>query len=305
MSLSELAKEHIDHIMRPYGHTDVLLFYGVVAPKLRKFLDKKEIASKVWLPSGKIKYFLKRGSKEKPLYIAELIDSVTPELLEVRSEKKLSDARGPLTPEQENVWTYFPPRKLSDFFYATNSERANRPIERIFFDIDRGEGVSAKDAQEVTKAFVEVIQDEELSFTSPLWVCWTGASFHVYLFLKKEMPPTFYEKHFKFTKDSMSTFTEKWVAEVGKNVAVKVKGGHEKSANAINIDSSQTPSGKLCRVPFSLHMKDARTVDGVSIPLELKMLNEPGLISDLTSYSPERVIKELDELARRLPEKFR
>jgi len=119
------------------------------------------------------------------------------------------------------------------------------------------------------------------------------------------MPPTFYAKHFKFTKGSMSTFTEKWVAEVGKKVAVKVKGGHEKSANTINIDSSQTPSGKLCRVPFSLHMKDAKTVDGVSIPLKLKMLGEPDLISDLNSYSPERVIKELDRLAKGLPEKFR
>jgi len=305
MSLSELAKECMDHIMRPYDHTDVLLFYGMAAPRLRKFLDKKEIATKVWLPSGKIKYFLKRGSKEKPLYIAELIEAVTPELLEVRSKKNLSDARAALTPKQENVWTYFPPRKLSDFFYATNSEGANRPIERIFFDIDRGKGVSARDAQEVTKAFVEVIQDEDLSFTSSPWVCWTGASFHVYLFLEKEMSPAFYEQHFKFTKGSMSTFTEKWVAEVGKKVAVKVKGGHEKSANTINIDPSQTPSGKLCRTPFSLHMKDARTVDGVSIPLELEMLDEPGLISDLTSYSPEKVIRELDELAKRLPEKFR
>ena len=68
--------------------------------------------------------------------------------------------------------------------------------------------------------------------------------------------------------------------------------------NGINIDPSQTPSGKLCRAPFSLHMKNEKEVDGVAIPLEVKELNDKNLIKKLKGYTPENIIKELDKLEK-------
>jgi hypothetical protein len=69
----------------------------------------------------------------------------------------------------------------------------------------------------------------------------------------------------------------------------------------VNIDPSQTPSGHLCRVPLgSLHMSDAATVDGVSVPLTHEMLHREE-VARLQRYTPKKIIDELDELARRLP----
>lgn len=71
--------------------------------------------------------------------------------------------------------------------------------------------------------------------------------------------------------------------------------------NTISVDPSQTPSGKLCRVPLgSLHMKDAGTVDGVSVPLTLDMLDE-NIIGELGLYTPKMILEELPKLAKRLP----
>jgi hypothetical protein len=67
------------------------------------------------------------------------------------------------------------------------------------------------------------------------------------------------------------------------------------------IDPSQTPSGKLARTPFSLHMSDYKTVNGVAIPLEVEMLAENKLVEELRAYTPDKVVEEIDDLAKRLP----
>jgi hypothetical protein len=69
----------------------------------------------------------------------------------------------------------------------------------------------------------------------------------------------------------------------------------------VNIDPSRTPSGRLCQVPLgSLHMSDAATVEGVSVPLTRDMLRRDE-VARLRRYTPGKIIDELDELARRLP----
>ncbi len=301
MPLSTKAK----NILRPFGHTETLLYYGIVAQKLKKYLKGKEIATKVWLPFGNIPVFLRRGSKEEPLYIEEFCKAVDDKLLNVRKEiEHLKNAENKITKQQAKVWTYFPPRKLTDFFYATNNEGAKKPIERIFFDIDR-KGISAEAAQKVAKLLIEKIKKDKeikkiISFkTFPMW---TGKSFHVYLMLKKKIPNQAYDKYFAYTKnDPLASFTGRWAEEIKKELKIKVTGGHEKAANSITIDPSQTPSGKLCRAPFSLHMKDAKTVDGIAMPLTEKMLSEKNLVKDLQKYTPEKIVNELNSLAKRLP----
>jgi hypothetical protein len=47
-------------------------------------------------------------------------------------------------------------------------------------------------------------------------------------------------------------------------------------------------------------MKNAMFIEGVSVPLTMDMLRQDE-VADLQSYTPQRIIDELDELARRVP----
>jgi hypothetical protein len=131
---------------------------------------------------------------------------------------------------------------------------------------------------------------------------WTGKSFHVYIFLKKPQPTSFYTKYFQYDKNHPDQgLIGNWAKNIEKRTKIKTRGGHEKIAGAITIDPSQTPSGKLCRAPFSLHMSDWKTVDGVAIPLKTQQLSDPSLVSKLQKYTPEKVVKELNRLTKALP----
>jgi hypothetical protein len=299
LSLAELAKGK--NVLEPFGETEVLLYYGIVGSRLINFLKGKELAAKNWFPpKGGLPKVLKRGSKEEPIYIDEFVDAITPEFLSLR-KKHLDEARGQLTHRQEKVWRYFVPRKLSDFFYATNNEGEGKPIDRIFFDLDRGEGITSEYAQEVAREFVGVMESDlkRLNCSEP-FVLWTGSSFHVYLFLKKKMPPSFYEENFQVSaRGDLGTAAQSWVEEL-KEKGLKVTASHEKAMGMITVDPSQTPSGKLARAPFSLHMSDYDTVNGVAIPLEVEMLDDKKLVGELKAYTPNKVVDELDSLSKRL-----
>ena len=300
--------------LRPYGVVETLLFYACVAPSAARFVGSKEIAAKNWVPKGRMPFLIKRGSKEPPLTAAQLAGAVTRDFLETRSKiEHLKDAResGALTPMQENVWNYFLPRKLADFFYACNGEAPGRPIDRVFFDIDRGAKMSVGQAQEAAAAFVSEIEDDKSFWSSSVgnavkgkpFVAWTGSSFHVYLFFARPQPSRVYDEAFQYSKaEPEANFTGRWVAALRKRVPFKISGGHEKLADAIIIDPSQTPSGKLARVPLaSLHMRDARTVDGVSVPVDAKRLSEKGLEKELRQLTPRAVLENLEAYARLLP----
>lgn len=308
MEIFKLADECKD-ILKPFGQTDVLLYYGMVAPTLSKYLKKKEIAAKNWLGKGGFSPFLlKRGSKLRSLH-AEYFREVTPEFLKIRSEvKKLDDARRKLTDKQQLLWEYFLPRHLSDFFYATNSEGAGRPIERVFIDIDRGD-VGQKITQRVTKALVEEIQSDDGfmgKYKGELFVMWTGNSFHIYNFLDKTITTKDYEDNIAYSKkDPLASFIGRWAQKLNTKLGVKVLGSHEKIKNAVILDPSQTPSGKLCRAPFSLHMASENKVDGVAVPLEIDMLDDGGLVNDLKRLGLKNVVEDLPELCKRFPKRFR
>jgi hypothetical protein len=290
-------------VLKPFGETDVLLFYALVSSRLKKFLKGKELATKVLLPDSNLPKLIHRGSKEEPLYIDEMKE-VDEEFLSLR-KAHLGDVREKLNKTQQKIWEYFPPRKLMDFLYATNNEGVDRQIDRVFIDIDRGAGISSEQAQQVTDVLVNEIIPKEtyLPTKKEPFVSWTGSSFHVYLFLEKPAPNKFYVRNFQYTKDDPeATFTGSWAKIIAKETGLNVVGGHEKKENRINIDPSQTPSGKLARVPLgSLHMADANTVDGVSLPVGRKMLKKTDLVEKLKDHTPNKVVKELDKLAKMLP----
>jgi DNA primase len=302
MEFAKLAKE-VD-VLKPFGHTDTLLYYAIVASKLQNFLRDKEIATKIWLPHGSIPFFLKRGSKSKPFYISDF-SCVDEDILKLRSESDLKSARNRINGKQALVWDYFVPRKLIDFFYATNNEGVGKPIERIFIDVDRGQGITAEQVQEVTRLLVqEINNDKQLAklFKFKIFIMWTGSSFHVYLLLRKKMGNSDYEKYFAYKKDlPLQSFIGRWADSIQKKTKIKVQGGHEKLAGGVNFDPSQTPSGKLARAPFSLHLKSATEIDGVALPVAKEQLQDKLLVKKLKSYTPKKVIEELDKLAKLLP----
>ncbi len=288
-------------ILHKYGYLDVLPYYKIIGEKLVRFLDKKEIAAKNYIPNGP--QLLKRGSQLTPLYIKDFVKNLTEDFFEFR-KLSLAEAKPKLNKVQTNIWQYFLPRKFSDFFYATNNENPGKPIDRIFFDIDKS-NIKAKEAQKVALSLIKLIKEDK-EFNSlvkyKIFPMWTGKSFHIYLLLNKKVPNSFYEKYIQYSKNEpLLTFTGQWAAKIKEELKINVIGGHERKPNTINIDPSQTPSGKLARAPFSLHMKDAKTIDGIAIPLTEKDLESKNLINEFKNYNPNNVLNKLNNLAKKFP----
>jgi hypothetical protein len=132
------------------------------------------------------------------------------------------------------------------------------------------------------------------------FVAWTGSSFNLLLSLKEMQPARFYRDKLEYS-GRRGTMTDRLIDRVIKEAKVPVTGGHTRRPGHVTIDPSQTPSGHLCRVPLGgLNMRDASTVEGVSVPLTPDMLHREE-VADLQGYTPQRIIDELDELASRLP----
>lgn len=303
MTLRAYARR-VDDVLFPAGQLDVCLLYGLMAAANSAYLGDRELASKVHLPDGPT--LIKRGSDLPPLTAAELRSAVDETFIDRRrGHDSLDDARDALTDQQAKVWRYFLPRKYCELHYATNYEGEGRPIDRIFFDIDRGPETTAEEALAVTRRFVEFLDSDAdaQGVTDAMVISFTGNSFHVDLLLDGSYPPEFYaETVFTSETADLDTITDRAVGAVRDAVDVPVVGGHARQAGTVNIDPSQTPSGKLNRVPLgSLHLADADTVDGISVPVTRGELFEPDVISTVTAYTPRAVLDELDELAAKLP----
>ncbi|MFH0714477.1 MAG: hypothetical protein V1847_01540 [Candidatus Diapherotrites archaeon] len=294
-------KELKKSALKPFGQTDCLPYYIAVASKLRGFLKDKMLSTKILIPNGP--KILKRGSEIEPLYVDELAQVGSESFWKLR-KKHLDEVRAQLSPLELKAWTYFYPRKYAELLYATNGEGVGLSIERIFFDIDR-KGRSAKEAQlvarELARCILTDLEFNKLVGAFKLQAAWTGKSFHLYVLLENPIDREFYEEHLQFSKNNpMQGFAGKWSVEIFQKLDIPITGGHEKVSGFITIDPSQTPSGKLCRAPFSLHVKDGKIVDGVCVPLKVEMLSDKKLLSKLEKLSPEKVLKDLNVWAKNL-----
>ncbi|PTD94662.1 hypothetical protein C9439_01260 [archaeon SCG-AAA382B04] len=303
--LSDLVNE-VDDLIRPFGEIDLLLLYGVISRYLKNFLGGREIATRVWLSSGNIPYFLRRGTNQDALFIDEFIENVDRDFLFKRKEfEDLDSARSELNKKQELIWQYFVPNKLINFFYATNKEK-NDSIDRAYLDIDRGDGVSADEARKLTYELSKLVNSSEdfMQDVKETFVFWTGNSFHYYFYFKEEKKMSFYNKKLRVSEHKPRTLVETWVEQLNEKLSeVDVVGGHERVDGKINIDPSQTPPGKLGRPPLgSVHLEGAEKIDGFSIPIEEEMLSKKDLIEELTSYSARKIALESEELGGRIPD---
>ena len=288
----------VDDILHLTGELDVLPYYSKISPSLKNFLKRKMIASKVHVSNF---FFLNRGSNKKPLYIKDF-SAVDKKMLSLR-KNHLKDIRNELNEKQELIWQYFPPRKLIQFFYATNDEGIGKPIERVFIDLDRRKH-SADDARIVVLNLVNFIKNDKefnkLLKIKKFVILWTGNSFHVLLLLKKRIDLKFYDRYLSYGsgKNKSESFIMKWADKISEKTKISVVAGHEKSDKFIILDSSNTPSGKLARTPFSLHVKDWKTYDGICVPVSIDELKNKTLISRLTKLTPDKVLKDLKKYER-------
>src|SRR3989344_2806701 len=268
---------------------DHILYYKTVCEKLTDFLDKKPLATRIWIPAGP--KLLKRGSKNGIIYAKDVVELTNKKFLDARKEfLHLKDARSLLTKKQESLWNYFVPRKNMDLFYSTNGEGYEKPLDRIFIDIDR-HNLPAEKAQIVANELIKIIDsDSNFPINYKKFFMWTGSSFHIYLLLKDKVEHEFYEDYLSYNnKHPLKSFTGKWAALIKSKTKIDVFAGHEKFPNKINLDPSQSVSGKLARAPYSLHMKDALTVDGIAVPLKQDQLQDKHLLKDLKKLNPENI----------------
>lgn len=281
-------------LLHPYESLDVLWWYSKITPYLKDFLHNKEIASKI---IGEDFIVLKRGTKNPPLFIDDF-DEIDEKYLQLRADHHLNEVKEQLRPKQILLRKYFVPRKLVNFFYACNNEYGNT-IDRIFIDIDRQTNTAEdarKAADECIKTIVSDKQFNEL-ITYKLVILWTGASFHIYLLLKKTINHIFYDRYLSYGKGKNESYITKRAAEVSKKTHLDVRAGHERKKWAIILDTSNTPAGKLARCPFSLHIKDSKTIDGIMIPISQKDLADTKIISKLEKLTPEVIWKNIDTYA--------
>ncbi len=299
-----MANEKTD-ILKPYGELDVLGLYSKVAPYLEVFLKGREIASKTWVPKAKVPYFLNRAGKLGKLWIEDF-DNIDNEFLRLRAKHHLSDVKDQLNERQILLWRYFVPRKYSEFFYATNGEGEGKQLDRIFIDVDRT-NLPPERSLEVTRLLLEEMErykgeDEDFELIESIAVYWTGSSFHVYCFLSHPQPAKFYVEKLQFHSEGVlfESWTDIWVRKIRQRVSFKVTGGHEKKDNYIIIDPSQTPSGKLGRIPLGcLHIKNFE-IDGISIPLSESMIYDDDIVEWLRNLTPEYVVKNTESLSKYL-----
>jgi|Deesub1362B_J571_1020462.scaffolds.fasta_scaffold00066_92 hypothetical protein len=299
-----MASEKAD-ILKPYGELDVLGLYSEVAPYLEAFLKGREIASKTWVPKAKVPYFLNRAGKLGELWIEDF-NHIDNEFLQSRANRHLSEVKNQLNERQILLWRYFVPRKYSEFFYATNGKGEGKLIDRIFIDIDRT-NLPPDKSLEVTRLLLEEMERqredyEDFELVESIAVYWSGSSFHVYCFLSRPQPPKFYEEKLQFHSGRVlfESWTDMWVRKIRQKVSFKITGGHEKRDNYIVIDPSQTPSGKLARVPLGcLHIRNFE-IDGISIPLSENIIYDDDIVEWLKNLTLEYVVKNAESLSKHL-----
>jgi hypothetical protein len=305
------------NILYPKGKFDVLQYYSKISQnkQVQSFLKDKELASKIWIPQfGSSKgpgFFIRRGSKDPALNIKDMSSrDINDKFFDLRKSTPREQAieNKKINKIQEKVWLYFPPNKCIDFFYATNGEGQGRPIERIFIDIDR-ENLSSEQARQVALELIRTIKSDKdfnklVSYKAI--ILWTGSSFHIYLLLKKPQEYGFYTDYISYSKnEEQPSFITRWAIIIQQKTKIKVSGGHEKIRDTIILDPSGTPSGKLARVPFSLHyakpaIKAECSIDGVCVPVTGAMLENKDLIKNLKALTPKKVLEEIDEWAENL-----
>lgn len=291
-------------VLRPYDELDVLPYYGRIAEKLMGFLRGRELASRIWTPSGRPRSVVISSPPSPPLYVEQVAGAMTPGLADARLKyRNVDEARGILSPGQQLTWQYFPSRRYVGFYYATNRSGHDREIDRAVYDISPSVGATLDEALDAVRALTGAIVSDDryhALFKGDPFVYWTGSAFQVMLLTREHQPASFYRDSLEYTGKGR-TLSDSWIDAAALQGGVKISGGSQRRRGFVRIDTDLTPPGKLCPIPIGcLDMADGTTLAGVSVPLTPALL-KTDLLPGLVAYGPEQVLDELDELAARLP----
>jgi hypothetical protein len=236
--------------------------------------------------------------------------AVTPELVGAREKyRNPGEAGSILSREQLLTWQYFPARRYISFYYATNRSGPGREIDRVVYDISPCVGSTLEDALDAVRALTgAIVSDDRYHslFKGDPFIYWTGSAFQAMLFTREPQPASFYRDSLEYTGKGR-TLSDSWIDAAAREggsasaAGVKIMGGSQRRRGFVRIDTDRTPSSKLCPVPVGcIEMADGKTLAGVSVPLTPDML-KTDVLPELTAYTPEQILDELDELAARLP----
>jgi len=269
------------------GQLDCLAYYSKIFSKIKSFIGDRELATKTYVPKAIPPFILHRGSKDPKLNLNDI--KITQSFLKKRIGKKLHQVEKELNEKEKLIWRYFVPRKFTELHYACNYESPGKSFDRVFIDIDTSKGTSEASYIKVIKQLLKEIRaDKELKkiVSFRIYLLWTGASVHIYLLLNKRLPHSYYNKYFAFSK---STLTSKWAKNITEKTKIKTKAGHQRTPGAIILDTSATPSGKLARCPYSLHLNKQGKLTGVAVPLKESDI-KPGLFN-LRNLTPDQALR--------------
>lgn len=282
-------------LLHPYWDLDVLGRYSKIARYLNTFLKNKDLATKIIGPNFTL---LKRWTVLPFLHLEDL-KIIDESYLQLRAKHHLKDVKKQLKEKEILIRQYFFPRKLVNFFYVCNNEYG-KDIERIFIDIDR-QNNSAEDARKVALELIKTIKaDASFPLKYKTIILRTGSSFHVYLMLDKPIDHEFYDTYLSYGKKKEKSFINKRASEISKKTNLIVLWAHARIKNSLILDTSNTPPGKLARCPFSLHIKDAKTFDGICVPISEEELANPKLISILQKLTPEIIRNDIKKYTKLL-----
>src|SRR6056297_2899545 len=196
---------------------------------------------------------------------------------------------------------------MTEMHYALNQElgggkrkKRKKEIDRIFIDIDHGEGYTEEDSREVAfrlirnvkkdREFKELLnKNKQKERKIKVKILWTGSGFHFYILLPDKKDMVFYKKHFSWGKKTRKTFIEKWAKSVSEKTGFTVEAGHERQKDKIILDTSGTPPGKLARAPYSLNIGREGKIIGICVPLDDEEIEDPKIVKKLKKLTPEIV----------------
>lgn len=319
-----------EKILKPFKHTDYLYFYKHVAEIIKPFIKNKPIATKIFIPKGP--KLIKRATKLTQLYVEDILNNVNDKFLEIRSKYHLREVLDKINKKQHLIWQYFFPKKDIEFFYSTNGEvfggkfKAKKiKLDRIFFDIDR-KNINLRTVTKIMISFVHLLEkDKEVKefikkniSDYKTFVMYTGNSWHIYLILDKQIDETIYFKYVKHHREEKTQSLTTIIVDKLRNTFNNINIGHEKVEKNVIIDPSQTPFGKLARLPYSLHIKEAKLIDGIAIPMNMTLKQQiintdttnkknfektyKQLIDYLNKFTLHYIIKNKDQLKKELEE---
>jgi len=175
-------------------------------------------------------------------------------------------------------------------------------MNRLYLDFDRSKDIPLEHAAKDVASIAQTIEEDK-KFESEfgefsLLPVFTGFSFHLYIFLEKSFSHRQYEEFLSL--QNKANFVSLWVEQLRNSGHREIFAEHERKEGKMVVDISQSPSGKLARCPFSLHLHEGK-VSGLSVPMNFRNLDDKKFLKELENLTPKIVVEKIEDFAKNFP----